>query len=410
VPVASTPTSCWISAATLPSVGNSAGPFTGDAAASRDSPLPSPSVEAPGPPVIRTAPHLTSIAKASAKLPAESLGKSYPWAVGFFFRNTEFSLELWNIIVGILRFDDWGEALKRLNLIIPIVTVVLVLFAVGCGGTVAPAPNVDATVAAAVAATRTASDIQEKVAATLSAPIPPLGRYHQGRTLRINVMSIDRVPELRYSTIDPEQVIRRWRLIPSANDTELVLVRMKVENHTAVSAIVNVDRAAAEIRDFSNGSYFPLAISESVYRDLRGESEAQIRMNLGQCFDPNRVMIDTGTELEWTNEGDVDHFVQFNGAEVSLGGTGRAEIAPSESFSHTFGQAGAFDYNCGTTGSPPETAQVLVVYKSSRSGVRGPGSENARSCSWRALSSCPKTPASTVGWCLKYRKALSSET
>jgi len=53
-----------------------------------------------------------------------------------------------------------------------------------------------------------------------------------------------------------------------------------------------------------------------------------------------------------------------------LGGTGRAEIAPSESSSHTFGQAGAFDYNCGTTGSPPETAQLLVVDKSSGSGVR----------------------------------------
>jgi plastocyanin len=197
-----------------------------------------------------------------------------------------------------------------------------------------------------------------------------IGRYHQGRTLHVNVMSIDRVPELRYSTIDPEQVIRRWSLTPSANDTELVLVRMKVENHTAISAIVNVDRAGAELRDFSNGSYFPLSVEESVYRDLRAESEAQIRMSLGQCFDPNRVMIDRGTELEWTNEGDVNHFVQFNGAQVLLGGTGRAEIAPSASFSHTFGQAGAFDYNCGTTGSPPETAQVLVVDKSSGSGVR----------------------------------------
>ena len=44
------------------------------------------------------------------------------------------------------------------------VTLVLVLFAVGCGGEVAPGPNVDATVAAAVAATRTASDVQKKVA------------------------------------------------------------------------------------------------------------------------------------------------------------------------------------------------------------------------------------------------------
>ena len=44
-----------------------------------------------------------------------------------------------------------------------------------CGksrGEVAPAPNVDSTVAVAVAATRTASDVQEKVALTLSAPTP----------------------------------------------------------------------------------------------------------------------------------------------------------------------------------------------------------------------------------------------
>ena len=41
------------------------------------------------------------------------------------------------------------------------VTLVLVLSAVSCEGKVAPAPNVDATVAAAVA-TRTASDVQER--------------------------------------------------------------------------------------------------------------------------------------------------------------------------------------------------------------------------------------------------------
>ena len=37
---------------------------------------------------------------------AESLGESYPWAIGFFFGNTELSLELWNIISGISGFDD----------------------------------------------------------------------------------------------------------------------------------------------------------------------------------------------------------------------------------------------------------------------------------------------------------------
>ena len=61
---------------------------------------------------------------------------------------------------------------RLLSLVIPMGFLVLVLSAVGCGKNVGSAPNVDATVAAAVAATRTASDVQEKVAATLSAPTP----------------------------------------------------------------------------------------------------------------------------------------------------------------------------------------------------------------------------------------------
>jgi hypothetical protein len=37
---------------------------------------------------------------------AESLERSYPWAVGFFFGNSELRLELWNVIAGISGFDD----------------------------------------------------------------------------------------------------------------------------------------------------------------------------------------------------------------------------------------------------------------------------------------------------------------
>ena len=37
---------------------------------------------------------------------AESLERSNPWAVGFFFGNTELSLELWTVIAGISGFDD----------------------------------------------------------------------------------------------------------------------------------------------------------------------------------------------------------------------------------------------------------------------------------------------------------------
>ena len=54
----------------------------------------------------RTTLHSTSIATASAKLPTEFLGKSYPWAVGFFFGNTELSMELWTVISVISGSDD----------------------------------------------------------------------------------------------------------------------------------------------------------------------------------------------------------------------------------------------------------------------------------------------------------------
>ena len=41
-----------------------------------------------------------------AEAMAVSLDKPLEWAVGFFFGNTERSLELWNIISGISGFDD----------------------------------------------------------------------------------------------------------------------------------------------------------------------------------------------------------------------------------------------------------------------------------------------------------------
>ncbi|SVC64526.1 uncharacterized protein METZ01_LOCUS317380, partial [marine metagenome] len=37
---------------------------------------------------------------------ALSLDKPLEWAVGFFFGNTELSLELWMVIAGISGFDD----------------------------------------------------------------------------------------------------------------------------------------------------------------------------------------------------------------------------------------------------------------------------------------------------------------
>jgi len=38
---------------------------------------------------------------------AVSLDKPLEWAVGFFFGNTELSLELWTVIAGISGLDDY---------------------------------------------------------------------------------------------------------------------------------------------------------------------------------------------------------------------------------------------------------------------------------------------------------------
>ena len=93
---------------------------------------------------------------------------------------------------------------------------------------------------------------------------PVFGQYFRGRTLDISIVSLERVDQLLYATIDPDEVGHHWRIGPSEEELELVLVRLKVENHTATSAIVNVDEQAAELRDFFQGKYFPINVNERV--------------------------------------------------------------------------------------------------------------------------------------------------
>lgn len=174
-----------------------------------------------------------------------------------------------------------------------------------------------------------------------------LGQYRQGRTLHLSVVSLERTQELRYSTIDPNGVIRRWSLSPSAEGMELVLVRAKVENHTAVSAFVNVDRTAAELRDFANVTYLPLDIGGTALRDFRGEPEALVRVDLGQCFDGTRALVDVGSKVKWQSESDGDQYIAFEDAAVAVGPGGRADIAPGASLTHSFNQPGTYPYACG---------------------------------------------------------------
>ena len=197
-------------------------------------------------------------------------------------------------------------------------------------------------------------------AAACSSDSSTFGQYFQGRTLHVSVVSLERASELRYSTIDPNEVIRSWSLLPTQPGHELVMLNVKVENHTAVSAFINVDRSAAELRDFTNATYLPIPISETVWQDFRGESEALVRMDLGQCFDGARALIDPGTTVRWQSEADTPQYVAFDDTGIAVGPGGRADLAPGETASSTFSQPGTFSYDCGTEEGSPWPAEVQV--------------------------------------------------
>ena len=91
---------------------------------------------------------------------------------------------------------------------------------------------------------------------------PNFGRYFRGRSLDVSVVALDRESQVRYAAVDQEGVTHHYRILPSSDDLELILLRLKVENHTATSAIVNIDEQAAELRDFFQGKYFPIDINE----------------------------------------------------------------------------------------------------------------------------------------------------
>ena len=86
---------------------------------------------------------------------------------------------------------------------------------------------------------------------------PAFGNYYKGRVLHLNVVTLDRAPELLYMHGN-----KHFRIGPSDENLELVLINVKVENHTATSAIVNIDSQSAEIRDFFRGKYFPINPNE----------------------------------------------------------------------------------------------------------------------------------------------------
>lgn len=198
------------------------------------------------------------------------------------------------------------------------------------------------------------------VVAACSDTSDTLGQIHEGRILMLTVIQIDRTDELRYSTIDPSDVIRRWRMQPSDEGLELLLMRLKLENHVAVNAIFVADEQAAVLRGFFQDSYRPLSVTNTVYLDARGQPDATVTLKGGECAELARLVVNAGTNVEWTNSGETGSAIQFGPGVLPELGADPIQIAPGESVFHRFSQPGTFDYQCSSGDGPPQLAQVLV--------------------------------------------------
>ena len=200
-----------------------------------------------------------------------------------------------------------------------------------------------------------------------------LGQYYEGRILLLNVLEMNRTDELRYSTIDPSDVIRKWRIRPSEAGLELLLLRIKVENHIAVNAVLVADEQAAVLEGFFQDRYRPISVSDSVFLDKRGQDDATVTLEAGGCTDHARLIVNAGTNVRWNNSGDTGSAVQFSSGDLPEFGVEPVQIAPGGSVSHRFDQPGTFDYQCGGGDGPLQSAQILVEAADS---VRGKKENN----------------------------------
>ncbi len=221
--------------------------------------------------------------------------------------------------------------------------------------------------------TESLGDLVDYSFGTLVSPGTPrsqnLGKYFQGRTLHVSLVSLERLPELRYSTVDPNGVVRRWALFPSGPDSELIMARTKVENHTLPRVTINVHSSAAELRDHADNSHYPVAIAETVWQDFHGESEALVRLDQGDCFDGNRALIEPGTTVRWQSEADTEQYLAFQDTSVAIGPEGRVELASRESMSYTFEESGIYHYVCGNQHGRERPGIVRVMPAADRASV-----------------------------------------
>ena len=194
-----------------------------------------------------------------------------------------------------------------------------------------------------------------------------LGQFHQGRILILNVFEMERSEELRYSTIDTEDVVRKWRIQPSDEGQELLLMRLRIENHVALNTVLVADQQAVVLEGFFQDEFRPISVSETVFLDKRGQGNPKIDLYGGECTDHPRVIVNAGATVQWANVGGTRSSIQFDSGVVAGLGKDVVEIVPGGTVSTKFEQAGTFRYLCG---DGDELAQILVEDSNSIRGQR----------------------------------------
>lgn len=196
--------------------------------------------------------------------------------------------------------------------------------------------------------------------ASCSSTSSSLGQYHEGRILLLNVLEMTTTDELRYSTVDPTETVRKWRIKPEDEGNELLLMRIKVENHVAVNAVFVADAQAAVIGDFFRNDYRPMSVTDTVYLDARGQSDATVSLESGECIDHARTIVNVGSTVQWANDGDTESSIQFGPGVIPGFAVEPVLMAPGASISHRFDQPGTFNYQCSGADGTAQRAEILV--------------------------------------------------
>ena len=127
-----------------------------------------------------------------------------------------------------------------------------------------------------------------------------------------------------------------------------------------------------------------IAIAPSAFADTAqitispGAGSGQACVNTHNCFDPGTLNVAKGTTVTWTNGDNTAHTVTSGKYGDNDNGTvfnADYPFKPKQTMSHTFNDAGTFDYFCSV--HPWMTGQVIVGGAAATTSDNATASNNA---------------------------------